>query len=217
MAMAVTIGCHLGLLMVLLQPATHHADIPAVVENDAATLKVQFISLPRSTPAPQAAPAPRSVLTVPGKASVKEVASPPSQRVAHAATQSSAANTAEVAPQSVTPATTDQYANNQVATGDGGFQERLLNAQHAQDIRGVPGSDRPVVPDVELIDPRDQGVGAVMRGTQRLFGITNRHCIDVGVWENLTLDELKARRLSPADVKRAAEKYNCNRPLGLSF
>jgi hypothetical protein len=28
--------------------------------------------------------------------------------------------------------------------------------------------------------------GAVMRSTQRLFGITDRHCIDVEVWQSLS-------------------------------
>jgi hypothetical protein len=70
---------------------------------------------------------------------------------------------------------------------------------------------------VELTNPRDQGIGSVMRSAQRLFGVTNHHCVDVGVWQHLTEDELKDRHLSAADVEKASQKYNCNRPLGLSF
>jgi hypothetical protein len=102
-------------------------------------------------------------------------------------------------------------------SGDGGFRDRLLNAQHSQGSKGIPGSDTPISPGIQLTDPMNQGVGAVMRDTQRLFGITNRHCIDVEVWQSLSADELSARHLSPADVRREGEKYNCNRPLGLNF
>jgi hypothetical protein len=63
----------------------------------------------------------------------------------------------------------------------------------------------------------NQGVGAVMRNAQRLFGITDHHCIDVEVWQSLSPEALSARHLSPSDVRGEDEKYNCNRPLGLSF
>jgi hypothetical protein len=92
-----------------------------------------------------------------------------------------------------------------------------FDAQHAQRIRGIPGSDTPVASGIQSTDPMNQGVGAVMRSTQRLFGITDRHCIDVEVWQSLSPDELTARHLSPADVRREGDKYNCNRPLGLNF
>lgn len=111
----------------------------------------------------------------------------------------------------------DRSVTSQVNAGDGGFQQRLLNAQHSQGVRGIPGSDTPISPGIQLTDPMNQGVGAVMRDTQRLFGISNRHCIDVEVWQSLSADELSARHLSPADVRREGEKYNCNRPLGLNF
>ncbi|HEY4091700.1 MAG TPA: hypothetical protein VGN46_09315 [Luteibacter sp.] len=68
-----------------------------------------------------------------------------------------------------------------------------------------------------MTDPRNQGIGAVMRNAQRLFGVTNKHCIDVEVWSSLSTEELVARHLTPADVKAANAKYECNRPLGLSF
>lgn len=70
---------------------------------------------------------------------------------------------------------------------------------------------------MQMTDPMNQGIGAVLRNTQRLFGVTNKHCIDVEVWQSLSPDELVARHLSPADVQHANEKYGCNRPLGLSF
>ncbi|SFS11727.1 hypothetical protein SAMN05216570_2559 [Dyella sp. OK004] len=210
--MVVTISCHLGLLMVLLRPVAPSTDMTSVVENDTAALDVRFISLPRLTATPPASPSPRRV--APQKALVKETVPPPAQRIMHVALQPPKANSTNLSLPPVAPVTP---TNNQASTGDRGFRSRLLNAQHSQDIRGVPGSDKRVAPGVELIDPMSQGVGAVMRGTQRLFGVTNRHCIDVGVWQNLTPDELNERHLSPADVEKAAQKYNCYRPLGLNF
>ena len=100
---------------------------------------------------------------------------------------------------------------------DGGFQERLLKARRAYAVHGVPGSDKTFAPGIHLIDPGKQGVGSVMRHAQRLFGIANRHCIDVDVWRHLTPQELSARHISPGEVDQADEKYQCNRPPGLSF
>ncbi|QNK02125.1 hypothetical protein [Dyella telluris] len=101
--------------------------------------------------------------------------------------------------------------------GDGGFRDRMRNAQHVQDIHGVPGSDRAVAPGMALINPMDQGIGAVVRNAQRLFGVADHHCIDVDVWLHLSADELIARHLTVADVDKVSEKYHCNRPMGLNF
>lgn len=111
----------------------------------------------------------------------------------------------------------EQLSGTYTNAGDGGFHERLSNAQHLQDIHGVPGSDTRVAPGLELTRPMNQGIGAVMRNTQRLFGIPSRHCVDVEVWQHLSPDELSARHLSPLDVRRETEKYDCNQPLGLHF
>ncbi|RDS79151.1 hypothetical protein DWU98_19295 [Dyella monticola] len=63
----------------------------------------------------------------------------------------------------------------------------------------------------------DQGIGAVARTAQRLFGVTNHHCIDVEVLKSLAPEELIARHVSVDEVNAEAEKYNCYHPLGLSF
>ncbi|QWT21631.1 hypothetical protein KPL74_06400 [Bacillus sp. NP157] len=101
--------------------------------------------------------------------------------------------------------------------GDGGFSDRLSGARHAQDIHGIPGSDLRRAPGIQMVDPRSQGIGAVMRNAQRLFGVTSRHCIDVETWARMSPEELIARHLTSADVEAANQKYQCNRPLGLSF
>lgn len=98
---------------------------------------------------------------------------------------------------------------------DDGFAARLRAAWHSDAVRGVPGSDTTYAPGIHLIDPMDQGIGAVMRTTQRAFGITSRHCIDVDVWKHLTPAQLSARHISPDDVVGAEAKYHCDAPLGL--
>lgn len=105
----------------------------------------------------------------------------------------------------------------EVIAEDGGFRQRLLDAQHSSDIHGLPGSDFRLAAGIQLIDPAKQGVGAVMRRAQRLFGIPSRHCIDIDTWKTLTPVELIARHLTPRAVEEANQKYQCNRPLGLSF
>lgn len=81
----------------------------------------------------------------------------------------------------------------------------------------MPGSDTPFVPGIHLVDPMSQGIGAVMRATQRAFGIKKSHCIDVEVWRHLSPRELSARHVSPGDVDKVDEKYGCNEPPGLRF
>ncbi len=54
-----------------------------------------------------------------------------------------------------------------------------------------------------------------MRTTQRAFGITSSHCVDVDVWRHLTLKQLSARHISSSDVDAVGKKYGCNKPLGL--
>lgn len=98
---------------------------------------------------------------------------------------------------------------------DGGFLSRLRKAQRSYSVHGVPGSDTNLVPGIHLVDPMKQGIGAVMRATQRAFGITSSHCIDVDVWRHLTPQELSARHISPDHVDRVSEKYGCNDPPGL--
>lgn len=104
---------------------------------------------------------------------------------------------------------------NEGDSSDGGFLERLNVAQRSYSVHGVPGSDTTYAPGIHLVDPMEQGAGAVLRTAQRAFGIENAHCIDVDVWRHLTLRELGARHISPDDVDSVDEKYRCNDPPGL--
>lgn len=100
---------------------------------------------------------------------------------------------------------------------DGGFSARLKARQGSRAAPRLPGSSVPLVPGIKLIDRDEQGTGALVRKTKRLFGMTDRHCVDVDVWQHLASRELSERHISPSDVDRTSDAHHCNRPLGLSF
>lgn len=216
-AMVVAIGCHVFLLIVLLRPASSFGSTDAIVENKATLLELRFIARPLMTSPTSQSPSrvARKLerhVAEPNALASKRTRTPNSVPTSEVAADPSAASGAPPA-----LGLADRPVISEPHAGDGGFRDRLLNAQHSQGSRGIPGSDTHISPGIQLTDPMNQGVGAVMRDTQRLFGITNRHCIDVEVWQGLSAGELSARHLSPADVRREGEKYNCNRPLGLNF
>lgn len=233
--MVVAIASHAGLLVALLPPASFRW-VPARIDREpdsALQLRLVPPTIAVASPAP---PAPRP----------RVIARPATKRQSNAAAAAAAVNSVSttapvdamksVTQPDVTPLHAATTAAGTAAPGglpaaprpnvaastpgnltDGGFAERLRNAQQGQAIHGVPGSDLRRAPGMQMTDPVNQGIGAVLRNTQRRFGVTNKHCIDVEVWQSLSPDELVARHLSPADVQRANEKYGCNRPLGLSF
>ncbi len=212
--MVVVISCHLGLLMLLLRPAINTRDTTPSARSNSPVLNLRFIQQPRPASLHLALPASQLVVSTPNIHGMPSRRSPEPPQVQRAALV--------VAPPSEThststPTTPNQYVSNEASTSDGGFQERLNNALHSYAVRGVPGSDTPYVPGIHLVDPMNQGIGAAMRKVQRLFGVASRHCIDVDAWRQLTPKELSARHISPGDVDRIDEKYDCNRPPGLSF
>ena len=68
-----------------------------------------------------------------------------------------------------------------------------------------------IAQDIHLIDPEKQGVQHVVRRLQHYFGVPDRHCIDVDAWRTMSKQDLVDRLISPEQVDRTAEKYNCNR------
>ena len=211
--MVVVIGCHLGLLMLLLRPAIYDRSTTLVARNNPLALELNFIRQPQAAPTHLALPALRpaaSTLRIQRTPPVRAPERPSAQR----ATRVAAPPETHL---SSAPTTPSQSTGNEASPRDGGFQARLRNAQRSHAVHGVPGSDTPSVPGIHLIDPMNQGIGAVIRKTQRLFGITNRHCIDVDARRHLTPQELSARHISPDNVDKTDEKYDCNRPPGLSF
>lgn len=117
----------------------------------------------------------------------------------------------------IAPLVTTAPPMHQGTDDDGGFHQRLLQSQTDSATRGVPGSDRAIVSGIRLIDPDTQGIGAVMRKAQRLFGVRNPHCADVEVWGRLSPKELGARHMSSGDLDRLEREYHCGEPLGLNF
>ena len=229
-AMVIALGCHVGLLMVLLKPPSALTDSAQLLDDQRAVLELRFVSARPTTSMPSASASGSQGSGALSRHRAPRIERPPSRAPSIGSAMSPLPSHPLGVPAPVavreTPsaaATPPRASVSDLSTaganvsGDGGFRSRLLDAQHSQDVRGVPGSDSRLAPGLQLTDPMNQGVGALMRSTQRLFGITDRHCIDVEVWQSLSPEELSARHLSPSDLRDQAAKFNCNRPLGLSF
>ena len=222
-ALAAAIAAHISVLMVMLEPATPGTLVPRPARPESRVLEVRFISaappirrpLARpSMPVPDArltrtyaSTAPRAGLRNKRPASPSPSPSPGPTVLSPPSTASDTAAAAAHADPASIP----------TSAADGGFQQRLRDAQQAGNIHGVPGSDTRHSPGVQLIDPMNRGIGSVMRTTQRLFGIPSSHCIDVEVWRSLSQDERNARHISPSQITAMDEKYSCNKPMGLSI
>lgn len=228
LALAVTIGCHLAGLMFLLQAPSALPATTVLAEPDPSALKIRLITRsPASRPtSPSAAPSPTPSTASASRSTtlpllpkgLKPSRAPGAMATTHPLTASPVAE--HPGPVSIpVPAATSATATAASPSGpdDGGFQQRLREAQHDAGARPLPGSDTRRAPGFQLIDPMKQGIGSVMRDTQRLFGVTNHHCVDVEVWEHLTPEQRIERHVSLADMRRMNEKYECNRPLGLSL
>ena len=215
--LVIVIGGHLGLWLLLMWPV---AAWRASVQDDGGTasvLELRFIRAPRSL---RPRPLTKSPL-LPAHTGFNRGGPPGrrrSQRVAGAAPAGRPyPKGTRHASGSIVIRIPDLDAVGEAAGNDGGFMERLHAAQRESRVHGVPGSDTVYAPGIHLIDPMDQGIGAVVRKVQRAFGITSSHCVDVDVWRHLTPKQLSERYISPSDVNRVSEKYHCNEPLGLHF
>jgi hypothetical protein len=209
-ALVVATSLHLFVLILMAWPAIYERRTTPAEDSHLHAIQIRFFR-PSGPPSAHMAASVSRVIPPALHARTTSSAHPLKSLTAHAAPLP-----AEKRPPN-SPAAPTPITGNKGAISDGSFQEQLLKAQHSYAVHGIPGSDKPFVPGIPLIDPRKQGVGAVMRQTQRLFGVTNRHCIDVDVWRNMTPRELIARHISPSDVDQTDEKYHCNQPLGLSF
>ncbi len=208
-ALGVALSLHLALWMLVMGPAIWEQAAMVDQRSPHSVLQLRLLRRAVSLQAPAVMPVLRAVAVV-----------------AHAAVQRKPHPAQVPAPAHVAPALASPPAvpdissgtvGSQPAAGDGGFGQRLRQAQRAFAIHGVPGSTVPRVAGIHLIDPKNQGIGAAVRRVQRLFGIVNRHCIDVDVWRHLTPRELSARHISPDEVDRVDQEYQCNRPPGLRF
>jgi hypothetical protein len=215
--LVIVIGGHLGLWLLLMRPATFWRASAQDNGGSPSVLELRFIRTQHST---GTRPLARST-RVPAYAALIRVGptgrEKPPRALEPALGRGFHSGEDRATPGRIVVRALDLHTIDGPAGGNGGFMARLHAAQRADVVHGVPGSDTTYVPGIHLIDPMDQGIGAVMRTTQRAFGITSRHCIDVDVWKHLTLGQLSARHVSPDDVARAEAKYHCDAPMGLHF
>ncbi|HEX7817164.1 hypothetical protein [Dyella sp.] len=215
-AMAMALTLHLGLLLTLLQPAAPLGEKTRPAQStEVPAMRALFVTVHPVVKRPaQVSPPPPRLNTAPRSMAVmRRLGQMEPLPLKSAATGLPASAITSPTADEPYPAIHRQTSS----ADDGGFHERLLDAQRGARIGSIPGSDGRLVPGIELTDPMHQGIGAVMRNGQRLFGITNRHCIDVQALSQLSPAALSMKHLSPADVQKMSEKYDCNSPLGLHF
>lgn len=214
--LALVISCHLALWMLLLRPATSRQYAAPFARSTSPALELRLIPAPhrpsQRPPSPIRHPIAPPVLDHTTK-SARSLKPHAVEQADDADRQTRGTRLPQQALITNIPAPVAHSGNSR----DGGFLRRLDEAQRSYAVHGVPGSDTTYAPDIHLVDPMKQGIGAVMRTTQRAFGITNSHCVDVGVWRHLTPRALSARHISLRDVDRVDEKYRCNDPPGLHF
>ncbi|WP_426702995.1 hypothetical protein ACPPVV_08390 [Rhodanobacter sp. Col0626] len=214
-AFGIALSLHFMLLITVLRFAGREPDRPADHRDNEKPMLLRLFAPSVSPPVQPGKPAAGATAGNTHRIAGQAAPRVPAMRMPtpHVAAQVSTAPL--VAPRSDAPATT---TNNHAEENDGGFGERLSQARQGfRAARRLPGSSVPRVSGIELIDRDEQGIAALAKKTQRLFGITDRHCIDVDVWSRLTPDELSERHISPNDVDRVSDAHHCNRPLGLSF
>lgn len=195
----VVAGIHLGLVMLLLRAPVPSRAQPVGATRARDMLRIRF--LPSVLPRPARMPPPIFLPRAP-------------QRMVHRATNVViVATTIAAAPATAytsTPVEPRDETPGQSATyiAGGGFLDRAATGAAADNIH-LPGSGQPIVKGLQMVDPRSQGVGGVVRAVQTLFGVADPHCINVEVWRGMSVREMLDRHMSPDQVEKTAEKYHC--------
>jgi hypothetical protein len=218
-ALGMAISLHILLFVLITRPVASEKEGELVWSQSRAALQLRFIALLKPAKsiaqlhlrAPIVTTRPTRTMAVtaasPKKSAVATpVISPPTTIGTNAAMSGAAAAAVPLAP-----------SNTPIPEADGGFADQLRAAQDAHSVGPLPGSDTSRVRGIQLIDPQKQGIGAAMRQAQRLFGITNYHCVDVDTWRSMTPQQLLERHITPSDVDKVDAENQCNRPMGLSF
>lgn len=91
--------------------------------------------------------------------------------------------------------------------GGGRFNGASLEAR-SSNIH-LPGSSRPIMKGLHMVDPRWQGIGGAVRTLQSVFGAPDPHCVDVDAWRGMSVRELLDRHISPDAVEKTAEANHC--------
>lgn len=183
---------HLGLLALLHGVPWPRARAAHAVAGDAA-IEMRFITLPARSPPSISAQTQTSTAS-------KRI---PTRVVRRPAVPDKAP--AEVHPRAESSAVTvaDYVA------GGGRFGAGLRAAQQRVSVVHLPGSSRPIVAGLRMVDPRSQGASGAVRMLAGLFGATDPHCVAVDSWRSLTTQEMLDRHISPNEVDRMAEEYRC--------
>lgn len=93
--------------------------------------------------------------------------------------------------------------------GGGLLGTELRAAQDDMPVAHLPGSDKPIVAGLHMVDPRSQGISGAVRLLAGLLGATDPHCVAVDSWRSLGTQEMLDRHISPREVDRVAEEYQC--------
>ncbi len=188
-------AAHLLALMVALEPAgqRHSRGRDVGVRDNA--LQLHFLPLiHRLAPIPLVSPvSPQRGLAAQPRARVERIAQ--AHRVKEEAAASPLLNLA-------LPASVAGYE-----AGGADFHGRLDN--RALPVARLPGSAVALVAGLPFADPKTQGAAGIARSLQHLFGVVDKHCIDVDVWRNMPRDELLRRHISDQDVERVAAENGC--------
>jgi hypothetical protein len=191
--LALVMLLHLGLLVLVQGVPRPRARVVHAVVGDAA-IRIRFITLPAKSSPGVSAGRPPDIASKRIKVAV--VRRP---MVPHEAP-------AAVRPQRVeSPAVTVA----DYVVGGSRFDASLRAAQQHAPIVHLPGSSRPIVAGLHMVDPRSQGVSGAVRMLAGLFGATDPHCVAVDSWRSLTTQEMLDRHISPSEVDRMAEEYRC--------
>lgn len=199
--MAAVLLIHAGFVVLLLLPAgTWHwrgAGRPAARPD---ALSLRFIALPSVMPVPPRARVLQHVRAwMPARrpARVAASATAPQPRQPDSGAGNPPAPTAEAAPE-----TAPAY----IAGGG-----RFATPDFARDDMRLPGSAQRVAgaPVLHMADPKMQGIAGAVRTVQRLFGIPDKHCVDVDVWRGMTASERIARHIDDERIDETAARYHC--------
>jgi hypothetical protein len=209
----VTLG-HLGLLIVMLRPATpFRTHERALRIDDRGSMQLRFIRVHAVGPAPDqrasaATPLPASVPVTQAKrhhlAPRARPVSPQPPEPSSTPTQLSNSGAPEA---SVMPsATAEPYV-----AGGSGFQQRLHASQNSASPK-VPGGDFIAgAPRFRMIEESSAGA-RVVHLLGRLFGASNPHCIDIETWRSMTPQQLIEARVSQSDIDRITTENHCVEP-----
>jgi hypothetical protein len=204
-AMALVLIGHIGLLMIMLRPATPSNEaLDTVAPNEHDAVQVRLL---RRTSAKTSTVIPERGVATPSR---------PAMPTHRATRQAQTSNNITPMPPSpdqtplvLTPAVSSPSGT--YVEGGASFQQNLQAAEQPS-IEKVPGGHQPRAPRFAMRDPRYQGVAGVVRLVQRLIlHAENPHCVDVNTWAGMSPAE-QAQHASLSEMEAIAEKYGCLEP-----